>query len=83
MVLRSQIFTGDALSHVAFTGALGALAVGIGDPKREKPVDRADSQQDRPVGAAETTRARVCPANVWRRRTMNQPITAARTATPR
>ncbi len=29
MVLRSQIFTGDALSHVAFTGAL-ALAVGFG-----------------------------------------------------
>jgi hypothetical protein len=31
MVLRSQVFTGDALSHVAFTGALGALAFGI-DP---------------------------------------------------
>jgi len=29
MVLRSQVFTGDALSHVAFTGALGALALGI------------------------------------------------------
>ncbi|HTY72535.1 MAG TPA: metal ABC transporter permease [Actinomycetes bacterium] len=29
MVLRSQIFTGDALSHAAFTGALGALAFGI------------------------------------------------------
>lgn len=29
MVLRSQIFTGDALSHVAFTGALVALAFGI------------------------------------------------------
>jgi zinc/manganese transport system permease protein len=29
MVLRSQIFTGDALSHVAFTGALGALAIGV------------------------------------------------------
>jgi zinc/manganese transport system permease protein len=29
MVLRSQVFTGDALSHVAFTGALGALAVGL------------------------------------------------------
>ncbi len=29
MVLRSQVFTGDALSHVAFTGALGALAFGI------------------------------------------------------
>ena len=29
LVLRSQVFTGDALSHVAFTGALGALAVGI------------------------------------------------------
>ena len=28
LVLRSQLFTGDALSHVAFTGALGALAVG-------------------------------------------------------
>ncbi len=29
MVLRSQVFSGDALSHVAFTGALGALAAGI------------------------------------------------------
>lgn len=29
MVLRSQVFTGDALSHVAFTGALCALAFGI------------------------------------------------------
>ena len=29
MVLRSQVFTGDALSHVAFRGALGALAIGI------------------------------------------------------
>ncbi len=29
VVLRSQVFTGDALSHVAFTGALGALAFGI------------------------------------------------------
>src|SRR5205814_1063331 len=29
VVLRSQLFTGDALSHVAFTGALAALAVGI------------------------------------------------------
>jgi zinc/manganese transport system permease protein len=28
MVLRSQVFTGDALSHVAFTGALAALAAG-------------------------------------------------------
>ena len=32
MVLRSQVFSGDALSHVAFTGALGALAFGI-DPR--------------------------------------------------
>lgn len=32
MVLRSQLFTGDALSHVAFAGALGALAVGF-DPR--------------------------------------------------
>ena len=32
MVLRSQVFTGDALSHVAFSGALGALAIGI-DPR--------------------------------------------------
>ena len=32
MVLRAQVFAGDALSHVAFTGALGALAVGI-DPR--------------------------------------------------
>lgn len=29
MVLRAQVFTGDALSHVAFTGALAALAFGI------------------------------------------------------
>jgi len=29
LVLRNQVFTGDALSHVSFTGALGALAVGI------------------------------------------------------
>ena len=28
VVLRSQVFTGDALSHVAFTGALAALAFG-------------------------------------------------------
>ena len=28
MVLRAQVFTGDALSHVAFTGALAALAAG-------------------------------------------------------
>lgn len=29
VVLRGQVFTGDALSHVAFTGALAALAVGF------------------------------------------------------
>lgn len=29
LVLRRQVFTGDALSHVAFTGALAALAAGI------------------------------------------------------
>jgi zinc/manganese transport system permease protein len=29
VVLRSQVFSGDALSHVAFTGALAALAGGI------------------------------------------------------
>ena len=29
LVLRSQVFTGDALSHVAFTGALAALAAGV------------------------------------------------------
>ena len=28
-MLRSQVFSGDALSHAAFTGALGALAVGV------------------------------------------------------
>ncbi|HVM63814.1 MAG TPA: metal ABC transporter permease, partial [Acidimicrobiales bacterium] len=32
MVLRRQVFAGDALSHVAFTGALAALAAGI-DPR--------------------------------------------------
>jgi zinc/manganese transport system permease protein len=29
VVLRGQVFAGDALSHVAFTGALAALALGI------------------------------------------------------
>lgn len=29
VVLRGQVFTGDALSHVAFTGALAALALGV------------------------------------------------------
>ncbi len=29
VVLRGQVFTGDALSHVAFTGALAALAFGF------------------------------------------------------
>lgn len=29
LVLRAQIFTADALSHVAFTGALAALATGL------------------------------------------------------
>ena len=29
VVLRSLVFTGDALSHVAFTGSLGALAFGL------------------------------------------------------
>ena len=29
VVLRGEVFTGDALSHVAFTGALAALAAGI------------------------------------------------------
>ncbi len=29
VVLRSQVFSGDALSHVAFAGALGALAFGV------------------------------------------------------
>ncbi|MFE9551963.1 metal ABC transporter permease [Streptomyces sp. NPDC006692] len=28
LVLRAQVFTGDALSHVAFTGALAGLALG-------------------------------------------------------
>ncbi|WBO62897.1 metal ABC transporter permease [Streptomyces camelliae] len=28
LVLRAQVFTGDALSHVAFTGAMAALAFG-------------------------------------------------------
>jgi zinc/manganese transport system permease protein len=32
VVLRAQVFTGDALSHVAFTGALAALAFGF-DPR--------------------------------------------------
>lgn len=29
LVLRGQVFTADALSHVAFTGALAALALGL------------------------------------------------------
>lgn len=29
VVLRGQVFAGDALSHVAFTGALAALAAGV------------------------------------------------------
>ena len=29
VVLRSQVFSADALSHVAFTGALAALAIGL------------------------------------------------------
>src|SRR6478672_7268877 len=29
VVLRSQVFSGDALSHVAFTGALAGLAFGL------------------------------------------------------
>jgi zinc/manganese transport system permease protein len=29
LVLRAQVFTADALSHVAFTGAMAALAAGI------------------------------------------------------
>ena len=32
IVLRAQVFAGDALSHVAFTGALAAAAAGI-DPR--------------------------------------------------
>lgn len=32
VVLRSQVFSGDALSHVAFAGALAALAFGV-DPR--------------------------------------------------
>ena len=32
LVLRDQVFTADAMSHVAFTGALAALAFGI-DPR--------------------------------------------------
>jgi zinc/manganese transport system permease protein len=30
LVLRAQVFTGDALSHVAFTSAMAALALGVG-----------------------------------------------------
>lgn len=29
LVIRSQVFVGEALSHVAFTGALAALAIGV------------------------------------------------------
>ena len=40
VVLRSQVFTGDALSHVAFTGALAALAFGIDAAARPVRRDR-------------------------------------------
>ncbi len=32
VVLRAQVFAGDALSHVAFTGAVAAAAAGL-DPR--------------------------------------------------
>ena len=32
LVLRAQVFAGDALGHVAYTGAMAALAVGV-DPR--------------------------------------------------
>lgn len=32
LVLRGQVFAGDALGHVAYTGAMGALAAGL-DPR--------------------------------------------------
>ena len=32
VVLRAQVFAGDALSHVAFTGAVAAAAAGV-DPR--------------------------------------------------
>ena len=51
VVLRSQVFSADALSHVAFTGALAALAVGVDMRRRAVRRDRA-----------RRGRARVCSA---------------------
>ena len=31
VVLRGQVFAGDALSHVAFVGAIGAAAIGVNE----------------------------------------------------
>ena len=59
LVLRSQVFTGDALSHVAFTGALAALAVRHRRPprpvRRHHRGRRTSSALLGPLAAAPTT----------------------------
>ncbi|HUZ29840.1 MAG TPA: metal ABC transporter permease, partial [Solirubrobacteraceae bacterium] len=32
VVLRAQVFAGDALSHVAFVGAIAAALIGVAEP---------------------------------------------------
>ncbi|MFI1799368.1 metal ABC transporter permease [Streptomyces sp. NPDC020379] len=46
LVLRAQVFTADALSHVAFTGAMAALAFGS-DLCRGRPRGRCARHQRR------------------------------------
>ncbi len=52
VVLRAQVFAGDALSHVAFTGALAAAALGIdiraGLLRRDDPRRRRHGRARRP-----------------------------------
>ena len=45
LVLRSQVFSGDALSHVAFTGALGALALGVDSRHRLVRLDHRSPER--------------------------------------
>ena len=52
-----------------------------GDAEAEVAPRRADADQDGAGGAGERDDRQVWPAKVWRRSTMNQPMTAATTAT--
>ena len=56
VVLRTQVFAGDALSHVAFTGALAAAAVGVDVAAR--PLRRDDRRSRSGSAAARRARAR-------------------------